>query len=44
MDRVREIVKELRIVLTGRSNLLDSLLPPVFFALFNAVWGVQVAV
>jgi hypothetical protein len=27
MDRLREILEELRMVLAGRSSLLDSLLP-----------------
>jgi hypothetical protein len=44
MDKAREIVEELRMVLAGRSNLLDSLLPPIFFVLFNAIWGVQTAI
>ena len=44
MDKVREILEELRVVLAGRSNFLDSLLPPISFVLLNAIWGVQVAI
>jgi Protein of unknown function (DUF3159) len=44
MDKVREILEELRMILAGRSNVLDSLLPPLFFVLLNAIWGVQVAI
>jgi hypothetical protein len=44
MDKVREILEELRMVLSGRSNFLDSLLPPLFFVLLNLIWGVQVAI
>lgn len=44
MDKVREILEELRMVLSGRSSFLDSLLPPVFFVLLNAIWGMQVAI
>ncbi len=44
MDKAREIVEELRMVLAGRSGFLDSLLPPILFVLLNAIWGVQVAI
>ena len=44
MDKVREILEELRMVLAGRSSFLDSLLPPLFFVLLNLIWGVQVAI
>ena len=44
MDKAVEILDELRMVLAGRSGLLDALLPPVFFVLLNAIWGVQVAI
>ena len=44
MQKLREIFEELRMVLAGRSNFLDSLLPPILFALFNAIWGLQTAV
>jgi hypothetical protein len=44
MDKLREIFEELRMVLAGRSSLLDSLLPPLFFVLVNILWGVQVAI
>ena len=44
MDKLREIVEELRMVLAGRSSFLDSLLPPLFFVLVNVIWGAQVAI
>ena len=44
MDKVREIVEELRVVLAGRSSFFDSLLPPLFCVLLNLIWGVQVAI
>ena len=44
MDKLREIIEELRMVLAGRSSFLDSLLPPLFFVLVNVLWGVQVAI
>ena len=44
MDKLREIVEELRMVLAGRSSLLDSILPPLFFGVLNVIWGVQVAI
>jgi hypothetical protein len=44
MDKAREIFEELRMVLAGRSSVLDSLLPPLFFVLLNTIWGVQVAI
>ena len=44
MDKFREILEELRMVLAGRSSFLDSLLPPLFFVLLNLIWGVQVAI
>ena len=39
MDKVREILEELRMVLAGRSSFLDSLLPPILFVLLNAHLG-----
>ena len=44
MDKLREIFEELRMVLAGRSGFLDALLPPVFFALVNVLWGMQAAI
>jgi hypothetical protein len=43
VDKTREILEELRMVLAGRGNLIDSLLPPLFFVILNALWGMQVA-
>lgn len=44
MDKAREILEELQTVLAGRSNVLDSILPPLLFVLLNALWGLQVAI
>ena len=44
MDKLSEIVEELRMVLAGRSSFLDSLLPPLLFVLLSAIWGMQVAI
>jgi hypothetical protein len=44
MDKAREILEELRMVLAGRSGIFDSLLPPILFVLLNAIWGMQVAI
>jgi hypothetical protein len=44
MVKAREILEELRMVLMGRSSLLDTLLPPLLFVLLNVIWGVQVAI
>jgi hypothetical protein len=41
--KLREIGQELRTVLHGRSRLVDSILPPLVFALANALWGLGVA-
>ena len=43
MGKIREIFEELRMVLAGRSGLIDSLLPPVLFVVLNALWTWQVA-
>jgi hypothetical protein len=44
MNKAREILEELRMVLAGRSSFLDSLLPPIVFVLLNAIWDVRVAI
>lgn len=38
-NKLGEIVKELRILLAGRSNLLDSIVPPFLFVLINTLLG-----
>jgi len=43
MGKAREILEELRMVLAGRSGLIDSLLPPVIFVVLNALWSLRVA-
>ncbi len=44
MDKLSEILEELRMVLAGRTNILDSILPPLIFVLLNAIWGMQIAI
>ena len=39
MDKAREILEELRMVLAGRSNFLDTLLPPLFFVLLSTFFN-----
>jgi hypothetical protein len=43
-DKLKEIRDELRLVLTGRTGIIDSLLPPVIFLLVNSIWSVQSAI
>ncbi|NLE44755.1 MAG: DUF3159 domain-containing protein [Chloroflexi bacterium] len=43
MGRGREIVEELRTVMGGRSHLIDALVPPVIFAVANAIVGFRYA-
>ncbi len=42
-DKLGEILDELRLVLTGRANLLDSVLPPIIFLVLNALLGFSYA-
>lgn len=44
MDKFRELVEEFRTVFTGRSNLIDSILPPIAFVIVNAALGLSHAV
>jgi len=44
MKKVRELVEEFRLVFTGRSNLIDSIVPPVIFLIVNALLGFQIAI
>jgi hypothetical protein len=44
VDKAREILEELRMVLAGRSSVLDSILPPLLFVLVNAIWDLQIAI
>jgi hypothetical protein len=41
--KLREVWEELRGVLGGRGNLVDSILPPLVFVVANAVWGLGAA-
>jgi hypothetical protein len=42
-DKIREVADEFRTVVAGRSNLLDSIIPPLLFLLINALLGFQYA-
>ena len=42
-SKVRELVEEFRLVFTGRSNLIDSIIPPVIFLIINALLGFEYA-
>ncbi|MCG7853551.1 MAG: DUF3159 domain-containing protein, partial [Methanosarcinaceae archaeon] len=44
MTKGVEILEELRMVLGGRSSLLDSILPPILFVVLHGIWGMQVAI
>jgi hypothetical protein len=41
--KIRELLDEFRTVFAGRSNILDSILPPVLFLIINAVLGFELA-
>ena len=43
-DKVRELTEEFRTVFSGRSNVADSIVPPLVFVVINALSGLQVAV
>jgi hypothetical protein len=43
MDKLRELIEEFRSVVTGRGNLLDSIVPPLIFLIVNALLGFQAA-
>ena len=43
MDKVREILEELRLVLSGRSILVDVIFPPLVFLIVNGLFGFEVA-
>lgn len=42
-SKVRELTEEFRLVFTGRSNLIDSIVPPVIFLIVNALLGFEYA-
>jgi hypothetical protein len=42
--KVRELTEEFRTVVAGRSNITDSIVPPLVFVVINALSGLQVAV
>ena len=41
--KIGELLEELRLVLAGRSNVLDSILPPLVFLIVNAFLGFEAA-
>jgi hypothetical protein len=43
-NKLDELMEEFRTVLSGRRNLLDSVIPPLVFLLLNALFGFSVAV
>jgi hypothetical protein len=43
-SKVRELTEEFRLVFTGRSNLIDSIVPPVIFLIVNALLGFEYAI
>ena len=44
MGRFRELTEEIRTVVVGRGNIIDSIAPPLVFVVINALAGLQVAV
>ena len=42
--KFRELVQEFRTVFAGRSNLVDSVIPPVIFLIANPLLGFGCAV
>ena len=42
-SKVRELAEEFRLVFTGRSNLMDSIVPPVIFLIGNVLSDFKVA-
>ena len=42
-SKVRELAEEFRLVFTGRSNLIVSIVPPVIFLIINALLGFEYA-
>ena len=42
-NKVRELFEEFRVVMTGRGNLVDAVLPPLIFLLINAWLGFTAA-
>jgi hypothetical protein len=42
-DKFHEIVQEFRSVVLGRSNVVDSLLPPLLFVVLSALLGLEAA-
>lgn len=44
VDKLAELVDEFRLVFTGRSNVVDSILPPLLFVLLNTLLGLEYAI
>ncbi len=43
-NRFRELIEEFQLVLVGRNNLLDSIIPPLGFVLVNTFFGLTYAI
>ena len=42
--RLRELIEEFQLVVAGKNNLLDVIIPPIVFFIGNAFFGTQVAI
>jgi hypothetical protein len=42
-DKLRELLDEFRTVASGRSNILDAIIPPILFLIINALLGFEYA-
>jgi len=42
--KLREIIQEVQIIVEGRSNLIDSIAPPLIFVALNAIFGLNEAI
>ena len=44
MGKVHELTEEFRTVVIGRSNITDSVVPPLVFVVISALWGLTYAI
>ena len=44
LGKTKEILEELRMVLSGRSLLVDAIFPPLVFLIVNGLFGFEYAV
>lgn len=42
-DKLSELIEEFRVVVLGRSNIIDAIVPPLVFVVLNALVGFQAA-